>query len=240
MATERDVERLLQARSRISVLPLGSGAVSGHPFALDREWLRRELKFEAISENSLDAVGDRDFAIEFVFACSLSCLHLSRLAEELVVWSSTEFGYVKWRNDLATGSSLMPNKKNPDLAELVRGRASQPVGDLIALLMLSKGCPQATSATCKKISNPSGVLRFGPDQFGHNGEAFRGIRFNGVKMEAASPMILTTELADILVDRGHPFRDAYRVVSKITLKAKRLMAHFVKLQMRCRLTNLLL
>ena len=219
---ERDVERLLQARSRISVLPLGSGAVSGHPFALDREWLRRELKFDAISENSLDAVGDRDFAIEFVFACSLTCLHLSRLAEELVVWSSTEFGYVKWRNDLATGSSLMPNKKNPDLAELIRGRASQPVGDLIALLMLIKGLPSSYQRDLQEDKQPVWRSAFWTrSNLNAMAEAFRGIRFNGVKMEAAlTDDTLATELADILVDRGHPFRDAYRVVSKIAAKAR--------------------
>ena len=107
-------------------------------------------------------MGDRDFAIEFVFACSLSCLHLSRLAEELVVWSSTEFGYVKWRNDLATGSSLMPNKKNPDLAELVRGRASQPVGDLIALLMLIKGLPSSYQRDLQEDKQPVWRSAFGP------------------------------------------------------------------------------
>ena len=186
-------------------------------------------------------MGDRDFAIEFVFACSLSCLHLSRLAEELVVWSSTEFGYVKWRNDLATGSSLMPNKKNPDLAELVRGATSQPVGDLIALLMLIKGCPQATSATCKKISNPSGVLRLDPINLNAMAEAFRKFVSTVSKWKRRSPMILSQQSLRIFwsiadIHSGMPTVSFQR----LRQKRERLMAHFVKLQMRCRLTNLLL
>ena len=118
----RDAERLGAARDRASILPLGSGAATGNPFGLDREWIASELGFRTVSPNSLDAVGDRDFAVEVVCACALLAVHLSRLAEELVIWSSAEFGFVHWPDSLATGSSLMPHKKNPALVELVSGR----------------------------------------------------------------------------------------------------------------------
>ena len=219
---DRDIERFLQLRERCAVLPLGSGAVAGHPFNIDREWLASELGFKAISENSIDAVGDRDFAVEFVFLCSMVAIHLSRLCEELVIWSSAEFGYVKWRSDLATGSSLMPNKKNPDLPELVRGRSAQTLGEVVSMLSLLKGLPHSYQRDLQEDKQPVWRSAY----IAHSNlvaiaAALEGIRFNGDRMEAAlTDDTFATEMADILVDRGMPFRSAYRVVSKIATAAR--------------------
>lgn len=219
---ERDIERFLQLRERCAVLPLGSGAVAGHPFNIDREWLASELGFEAISENSIDSVGDRDFALEFVFLCSMVAIHLSRLCEELVLWSSAEFGYIKWRSDLATGSSLMPNKKNPDLPELVRGRSAQTLGEVVSMLALLKGLPHSYQRDLQEDKQPVWRSAF----IAHSNlvaiaAALEGIRFNGDRMgEALTDDTFATEMADLLVDRGMPFRSAYRVVSRIATAAR--------------------
>ncbi|MEO1172355.1 MAG: argininosuccinate lyase, partial [Myxococcota bacterium] len=176
---ERDVSRLQDARKRLNVLPLGSGAVSGHPFGIDRPWLAEQLGFDGITENSLDTVGDRDFAIEFCFSSSMLAVHLSRLAEELVLWSSTEFGYVQWPDGLATGSSLMPNKKNPDLAELVRGRAAQSIGDVVSLLTLVKGLPSSYQRDLQDDKPPVWrALRTSTTSLDAMAAAMESIRFN--------------------------------------------------------------
>src|SRR5690606_29815743 len=137
----RDRERLLDARKRVNVLPLGSGALAGAGFALDRRRVAAELGFDAVSENSLDAVSDRDFVVEVLAAGSILAMHLSRLGEEIVLWSSSEFGFLELPDAFATGSSMMPQKKNPDVAELVRGKTGRVYGALIALLTLLKGLP---------------------------------------------------------------------------------------------------
>lgn len=221
---ERDIERLLQVRSRASVLPLGSGAVSGHPFGIDREFLASELGFERVSENSLDSVGDRDFAIDFAFGASMVALHLSRLSEELIVWSSSEFGYVQWRDDLATGSSLMPNKKNPDLAELVRGRSAQAVGDLVSLLILIKGLPSSYQRDLQEDKPPVWRIAKATRASVVAMEAgMEGICFVGEAMRAAlTDDTLATEMADVLVTKGLPFRQAYRIVSNLAKEARNL------------------
>jgi len=219
---ERDLERLLQLRDRTPVLPLGSGAVAGHPFGIDRSFLAESLGFAAISENSLDAVGDRDFAVEFVFDCSLICSHLSRLSEELIIWSSSEFGYVRWRGDLATGSSLMPNKKNPDLVELVRGRSAQTIGEVVSMLTLLKGIPSSYQRDLQEDKQPVWRSAYvAQSNLVAIGAALEGISFNKERMrEALTDDTLATEMADLLVDRGLPFRDCYRVVSKIATEAR--------------------
>jgi len=219
---ERDLERLMQLRQRVAVLPLGVGAVSGHPFDIDRNYLADELGFDAISENSLDTVGDRDFAIEFVFACSLIGIHLSRMSEDLVVWSSAEFGFIKWPSNLATGSSLMPNKKNPDLPELVRGRAAQPIGDLMTLLTLMKGLPTSYQRDLQEDKQPvwrsNYVTR---TNLLAMTAAIDGVVFNGDALSGAlSDDILATELADLLVGRGEAFRTAYRAVSCLVARVR--------------------
>jgi argininosuccinate lyase len=220
---ERDVKRLAAAADCAAELPLGSGAATGNPFALDREALARELGFRAASANSLDAVGDRDFAAEIVFACTLLALHLSRLAEDLVLWSAAEFGFARWPDSLATGSSLMPNKKNPDLAELVRGRSAGAIGDLVTVLALLKGLPssyqrdlQEGKATVWRATDAART------SLAAMAAALEGVTFDRDRMRAAlSDDLLATEAADALVARGLPFRQAHRTVARAVGEARR-------------------
>ena len=221
---QRDRERLAASAHRAMVLPLGSGACTGSPFGVDREWLALQLGFTAVSENSIDAVGDRDFAAEMAFACCLVALHLSRLAEELVLWSTAEFGFARWPDSLATGSSLMPNKANPDLAELVRGRAAAAVGDLTALLVLTKGIPSGYQRDLQGDKPPvwriAGATRA---CLAAMAAAMSGVEFCHERMRAAlTGEILATEAADALVARGVPFRKAHRAVSQAAAEARRL------------------
>lgn len=221
-ALQRDIERMRAARRSASVLPLGSGAVTGNAFGLDRLWLAERLGFEAVTANSVDAVGDRDFAVEFVFACSLLGVHLSRLAEELVLWSTAEFDFVRWPDSLATGSSLMPNKKNPDLAELVRGRAACGIGDLVALLSLLKGLPASYQRDLQEDKPP--VWRTAQTtvtSLGAMTAAIESIAFQRDRMrQALTDDILATEAADVLVARGVPFRQAHHAVARAVALAK--------------------
>lgn len=214
---ERDAGRLEDARKRMNRLPLGSGAVSGHPFGIDRDGLARELGFNGITENSLDTVGDRDFAIEFCFCASMMAVHLSRLAEELVIWSSSEFGYIQWPDGLATGSSLMPNKKNPDLAELIRGRAAQSIGEVVSLLALVKGLPSSYQRDLQDDKPPVWrALRACETSLDAMSAAMESITFVRARMSAAlTDDTLATELADVLVDRGLAFRAAHHLVGQI-------------------------
>ena len=219
---ERDAARLAGARERANELPLGSGAATGNAFGVDRAWLARELGFARVTDNSLDAVGDRDFAVEIVFACSLLGAHLSRLAEELVIWSSAEFGFVQWPDSLATGSSLMPNKKNPDLAELVRGRSAATIGDLVSLLALLKGLPAGYQRDLQEDKPPvwraTGAAR---SSVAAMTVAVERVTFDRARMTAAlSDDLLATELADAMVERGVPFRQAHQVVSALSAEAR--------------------
>ena len=219
----RDMERLRQGRARTLVLPLGSGAVSGHPFGLDRAWLAQELGFVAVSQNSLDTVGERDFAVEFTFTCALVAVHLSRLAEELVIWSTAEFAYVRWPDALASGSSLMPNKKNPDLAELVRGRSASAIGDAVSLLVLLKGLPTSYQRDLQE-DKPAVWRAASMTQASLEAmtAALAGITFDTERMQQAlSDDVLATEAADTLVGKGLPFRQAYRLVSQMAGEARR-------------------
>jgi argininosuccinate lyase len=215
-ALERDLVRLKTARDHASILPLGSGALAGNPFEIDREALARELGFLGVCENSLDAVGDRDFALEIAFACSVLAVHLSRLSEELVLWSSSEFGFVKWPDAFATGSSLMPQKKNPDLVELVRGRSAAAVGDLMSLLVLLKGLASSYHRDLQEDKPP--VWRITDATLGSVSAmeaAIRAVSFDRDRMRAAlSDGLLATDAADALVRAGVPFREAHRAVSE--------------------------
>ncbi|MEM6558734.1 MAG: argininosuccinate lyase [Myxococcota bacterium] len=219
---ERDVRRLRDARRGLNALPLGSGAVSGHPFDIDRDALAHALGFERLTENSLDTVGDRDFAIEFCFSASLVAVHLSRLAEELVIWSSAEFGYIQWPDGLATGSSLMPNKKNPDLGELVRGRAAQSIGDVVSLLVLLKGLPSSYQRDLQEDKPPVWrVLRTTKESVRAMSAAMDSITFVRERMaDALTDDTLATELADVLVDRGIAFRHAHHQVGQVAAAAR--------------------
>ncbi len=219
---DRDVRRLADARRRADVMPLGSGAATGTAWPIDREDLARRLGFSACSENSLDAVGDRDFALECVFACAMVACHLSRLAEDLVVWSSPAFGFIAWPDSLATGSSLMPNKKNPDLAELVRGRSAAALGDLVSLLALIKGLPVGYQRDLQESKPPvwraTTAARASLEAMT---AAVEGCRFMRDRMaEALTDDLLATEVADVLVRRGHPFREAHGAVARAVRTAR--------------------
>ncbi len=214
---ERDGERLTDCRRRTDVLPLGSGALAGTTFPIDPSQVARELRFTRISSNSLDAVSDRDFIVEMLAGCSLLAMHLSRLAEELVLWSSSEFGFVTFPDEFATGSSIMPQKKNPDVAELVRGKTGRTYGNLFAVLTVLKGLPLAYNRdlqedkpplfdTVDSIKGCLGVLT----------DLIPRLTVNADTMRAAAgdPFLLATDVADYLVTKGLPFRDAHRVVGQ--------------------------
>ncbi len=219
----RDRERVADARRRINRLPLGAAALAGTKFPLDRQMVADELGFEAVLENSLDAVADRDFAVEFLAACSLVMTHLSRFCEELILWASQEFGWVDLPEGYCTGSSIMPQKKNPDGAELIRGKAGRVYGHLLGLLTVLKGLPLAynkdlqedkeatfdaldTTLACLEIT--AGMVR---------GLKFRPARTLGA---LAHDMSAATEIADYLASKGMPFRDAHHVSGEIVRYAE--------------------
>jgi argininosuccinate lyase len=218
----RDRERLSEARARVNVMPLGSAALAGTSFPIDREALARSLGFAAVSRNSLDAVSDRDFCVEFLSVCSLIMVHLSRLAEDIILYATTEFGILELGDAIATGSSLMPQKKNPDSMELVRGKAGRVFGDLLALLTTLKGLPLAYNkdmqedkeAVFDSFDTVSACLRV-------TSTVLRNITVNKERALAAasSGYMNATELADYLVRKGMPFRNAHEVVGKVVLRA---------------------
>ncbi|GAC1629551.1 MAG: argininosuccinate lyase [Nevskia sp.] len=213
--TRRDRSRLVDARRRANVLPLGSAALAGTVYPIDRHFVAEQLGFASVSENSLDAVSDRDFAIEFVAACALAMIHLSRWSEELILWCSPMFGFVSLPDRFTTGSSIMPQKKNPDVPELVRGKTGRVVGDLNALLVLMKGQPLAYNRDNQEDKLPvfdahdtvSASLRLFAAMLPSirvDAEACRAAAFKGYST--------ATDLADYLVKRGLPFRDAHHAV----------------------------
>jgi argininosuccinate lyase len=211
----RDQARLADARRRANVLPLGSAALAGTVYPIDRVYTARLLGFEAVSENSLDAVSDRDFAIEFCAAAALAMVHLSRWSEELVLWSSPLFGFVELPDRYCTGSSIMPQKKNPDVPELVRGKTGRVIGDLNALLVLMKGQPLAYNRDNQEDKPP---LFDAHDTLRDCLRVFTGlipaIKVNRAACRAAAArgFSTATDLADYLVKKGLPFRDAHHAV----------------------------
>jgi argininosuccinate lyase len=213
---QRDVHRFADAHERADVLPLGSGALAGSTLPLDRRRVAEELNFASISANSLDAVADRDFAVELAAACALTMVHLSRLAEEVVLWTSSEVGFAELPDTHATGSSLMPQKKNPDVLELVRGRSSRSIADVSALLTLLKGLPLAYN---RDLQEDKAILFDAVDTalagVVVTTEIIRVLRFNRRAMRAAAsdPSLLATDVAEYLVLRGMPFRAAHHVVA---------------------------
>lgn len=214
----RDLERLGEVRARTNVLPLGSGALSGSSLPLDRAGVAKELGFAALTQNSLDAVSDRDYQFEFLSAATLSGLHLSRLCEELVLWSSAEFGFVQMSDAFTTGSSLMPQKRNPDVAEIIRGKSGRLAGNLVALLTMVKGLPLSYNRDMQEDKErlfDSADTWLACVQLTE--KMLRATKFNRKKMAqaAADPMLLATELADYLVRKGLPFRQAHEVVGKL-------------------------
>ncbi len=221
---ERDIERFKCCRQRTDVLPLGSGALAGVTYNIDREFLAKELGFDQVSRNSIDAVSDRDFLIEYQSAASICMMHLSRLAEEIILWSSTEFDFIEVDDAYATGSSIMPQKKNPDVAELARGKTGRIYGNLISLLTMMKGLPLAyvrdmqedkegffdtvdtLLATLEVFAGMVSTLRVKPENTG------RAVR---------QGYLLATDLADYLVKKGEPFRNAHDIVARLVSYAAR-------------------
>jgi argininosuccinate lyase len=221
----RDRDRLAECRRRVNRLPLGSAALAGTGFPIDRNLVARELGFEALCENSLDAVSDRDFAIEFCACAALVMTHLSRLGEELVLWASTRFGFVRLPDAYCTGSSIMPQKKNPDVPELVRGKAGRVFGDLVALLTLMKAQPLAYNKDNQEDKEP---LFDAVDTVRDSLEVFAGL-IAGLEpvAEAMRAAVLeghatATDLADYLVRKRVPFRDAHEIVARAVREAERL------------------
>jgi argininosuccinate lyase len=218
----RDRERVKEIRKRVNVLPLGSAALAGTSFPLDREAMAEELGFDSVSRNSVDAVSDRDFCVEFVGACSLVMVHLSRLAEEVILYSTSEFGFFELSDAVATGSSLMPQKKNPDSMELVRGKAGRVFGRLVSLLTMLKGLPLAYNKDMQE--DKEAVF----DAFDTTHACLevaalvlRNIELHEERMRAAAAqgMMNATELADYLVRKGTPFREAHETVGKVVVRA---------------------
>jgi argininosuccinate lyase len=219
---KRDRERFEESLGRVNVLPLGSAALAGSTFDLDREMVCRDLGFERISENSMDAVSDRDFVLDFLFNASMVMMHLSRLSEELVIWSSQEFGFLVISDAFCTGSSIMPQKKNPDLAELIRGKTGRVYGHLMSLLTTMKGLPMTYN---KDMQEDKEALFDAGDTVEICLEVAKGllgaVTFDGNRLRdaAGKGFLVATDLADYLVRKGLAFREAHEVVGKMVLFA---------------------
>jgi argininosuccinate lyase len=221
---QRDRERLADLRKRVNVSPLGAGALAGCPFPIDRAALAADLGFAAVSQNSLDAVSDRDFIAEFLFWAALTGVHLSQWAEDLVVWSSREFGYVTLADAYSTGSSLMPQKKNPDAAELLRGKAGRLVGGLTGLLVTLKGLPSSYDKDLQEDKEP---LFDAVDTLALALPVAQGVlatlTIHPDRMRAAlGDELLATDLADALVRTGVPFRQSHHLVGQVVRRAEAL------------------
>jgi argininosuccinate lyase len=215
---ERDESRFIDSLKRVDVMPLGSGALAGSPYDIDRRYVAKLLGFSKISENSLDAVSDRDFAIEYLSNASLLMMHLSRFSEELILWSSSEFGFVELSDSFSTGSSIMPQKKNPDLAELTRGKTGRVYGNLFTLLTVMKALPLAYNKDMQEDKEPlfdtidtvKAVLSvFAP--------MLTSMKVNKLKTREATVggFLTATDVADYLVSSGVAFRKAHEVTGKI-------------------------
>ena len=215
---DRDRARLEDCRRRVNVSPLGSGAIAGSTINLDRAGIAAELGFNSVSENSMDAIADRDYIMETLFDLSIIGTHLSRLSEDLVLWSSSEFGYCTLSDAHTTGSSLMPQKKNPDVCELTRGKSGRLYGNLVSVMVAVKGLPLTYNRDLQEDKEPlfdsfetvSLALRV-------NAEMVAAMRINRDRCAAAvsDPLLLATDLADYLVRRGVPFRKAHELVGKV-------------------------
>ena len=219
---ERDRARLAVAARNASSMPLGSGAVAGSAFPVSRELLQKRLGFAAVSANSIDAVADRDFVAEALFALTLLATHLSRLAEDLILFGSGEFGFVRFGDAFSTGSSMMPQKRNPDVFEIARGSAARMLGDLTTVLATLKGLPSGYNKDLQDDKRPlfdavDTMMLVIPAVAG----ALDELRFDATRMRAAvSAGLMATDLADYLVDRGVAFRDAHTAVGKLVREAE--------------------
>ncbi|MBI4337245.1 MAG: argininosuccinate lyase [Chloroflexi bacterium] len=220
---ERDAGRFRQAHTSADVLPLGIGALAGVPYPLDREFVARELGFSRISGNSMDAVSDRDFLLDYQHAAAVCMMHLSRLAEELVLWSSEEFGFIRLADAYTTGSSIMPQKRNPDFAELARGRTGRVYGHLLGLLTVLKGLPLTYNRDLQE--DKEGFFDTVDTLLGTLG-VFEGmvrtleVRRERMARAAEGGLLLATDLADYLVRKGVPFRQAHGVLAELSRYAE--------------------
>jgi argininosuccinate lyase len=214
---ERDIGRFADCYARADVLPLGSGALAGVPYPIDREMVARELEFTALSANSIDAVSDRDFVLEYLAASSVAMMHVSRLGEDIILWSTTEFGFIDLPDAYATGSSIMPQKKNPDVAELARGRSGKVYGSLLSVLTTMKGLPLAYNRDLQEDKEPlfaahdtlTSTLTVLAEMVAH-------LRFRSQQgRRAAGGFLLATDVADYLTRRGMPFREAHNIVGQL-------------------------
>jgi argininosuccinate lyase len=213
----RDRQRIAEARERAATSPLGAGALAGTPHPVDPAAVAKELGLTRIFRNSVDAVADRDFVADFLYAAALAAVHASRLAEELVLWSSAEFAFVELSDEHATGSSIMPQKKNPDVPELVRGRAARLIGDLVAVLTNLKGLPLAYDGDLQEQRDPLYDGASAAPALATLALVVRGLRFDRDAMRRAAErgMLGATDLADHLAHRGVPFREAHEIVGRL-------------------------
>ena len=215
--TKRDAGRMMDVAKRLNVLPLGAGALAGTTFPIDREFVAEQLGFDGVTRNSLDSVSDRDFAIEFCAAASILMMHLSRLSEELILWSSADFNFIELTDAFCTGSSIMPQKKNPDVPELVRGKTGRVYGNLISLLTLMKSLPLAYNKDMQEDKEPlfdsidtvKGSLKIFADMI-----ALMKVKAETMRVAAARGFSTATDVADYCVRKGLPFRQAHEVVGK--------------------------
>jgi argininosuccinate lyase len=216
-ALRRDRVRVTEARERAAVSPLGAGALAGVPYPVDPIAVAHELGLPRIFRNSIDAVADRDFVADFAYACALAAVHASRFAEELVLWTSAEFAFAELSDQHATGSSIMPQKKNPDVAELVRGRAGRIIGDLVAILTTLKGLPLAYDGDLQEQRVPLYDAAAVIPALETLAVIVGGLRFDRDAMRRATErgMLTATDLADHLARQGVPFREAHEIVGRL-------------------------
>src|SRR6476620_8273351 len=226
-AFERDHERLRDTRRRADVMSLGSGALAGSTIALDRDAIAKTLNFQRVTQNSVDAASDRDFVADFLYSLAMIGIHLSRFSDDLIIWSTTEFGFIEFSDAFATGSSLMPQKKNPDMAELTRGKSGRLIGNLVTLLAILNGLPSAYN---RDLQEDKEALFDAVDTVRVVLEVFSAmlpaLTINRERMEslANDPQLLATDLAEYLVGKGAPFREAHAIVGKLAASGKRLNA----------------
>src|SRR5581483_10058332 len=220
----RDHERLTQARARVDVMPLGSGALAGSGFAFDREQIAKYLGFAAVTTNSMDVSGDRDFALDFLYAASVTMIHLSRLAEDWILYSSEEFGWIELGDGVTSGSSLMPQKKNPDSLELIRGKCGRVMGSLTSLMVTMKGLPMTYNRDMQEDKVP---LFEAADQLSGSLEMARAV-IESVTLHPAKPAaaaeeswVVATDLAEALARAGTPFHQAHQIVGRFVLESVR-------------------
>jgi argininosuccinate lyase len=220
----RDWERFEAARRRANVLPLGSGALAGSGFPFDREALAKDLGFDEISRNSMDVAGDRDFALDFLYACTVTMIHLSRLAEDWILYSSEEFGWLELGDGVTSGSSLMPQKKNPDSLELIRGKSGRVMGYLTSLLVTMKGLPMTYNRDMQEDKEP---LFEAADQLSGSlsmmSTVIESTKLNPARPQAAAEesWVVATDLAEALARAGTPFHQAHQIVGRFVLESVR-------------------